>query len=49
MSRAKNGKGVEHTHHIEIVVAAHRVDFAGVPYVLGVLIVLVADVGVGQL
>ena len=51
MSREKNGggKGVEHTHHIEFVVAAHRMDVEGPPYVLLVLVVLVADVGVGQL
>ena len=42
------GKGVEHTHHIELVVAAHRVDVEGAPYVLGMLVVLVADVRVGQ-
>ena len=40
---------MEHTHHGEIVVAAHGVDVDGAPYFLGVLVVLLADVGVGEL
>ena len=44
-----NGKGVEHTHHVEIVVAPHRADVVAAPYILGVFVILVADVRVGQL
>ena len=40
---------MEHTHHIEIVVAAHRVYVEGAPHFLGVLVVLVADARAGQL
>ena len=40
---------MKHTHHIEVVILSHRVEVEGAPYFLGVLVVLVADVGVGQL
>ena len=43
------GKGVEHTHHVEVVVFAHRVDVEGAPYFLGMLVILVADARVRQL
>ena len=43
------GKGVEHTHHVEVVKLERRVQVDGAPYFLGVLVVLVAAVGVGQL
>ena len=36
-------KWVEHTQHVVVVVAAHRLDVEGVPYVMGVFVVLVAD------
>ena len=43
------GKGVDQTHHGEVVVSAHRVDVEGAPQVLGLLVVLVTDVPVAQL
>ena len=48
-SKEWGSPAVDHTHHVEFLVAAHRFNVDGAPYVLGVLRVLVADVGVGQL